>query len=56
MKKIKGYIRTDKVGSTCEFEFELEDDATSEQIDEYAREAAFDRIEWSYTIDGESPD
>lgn len=55
MKKIKGYIATNKVGSTCEFEFEMDDDATLEEIEEAAREAAFDRIDWSYTIDGESP-
>ena len=56
MKKIKGYIKTKKVGSTCEFEFELDDDATAEEIEEYARESAFEQIEWSYTIDGESPE
>lgn len=55
MKQIKGYIKTNKVGSTCEFEFEIEDDATPEEIEEWAKEAAFENIEWSYTINGEDP-
>lgn len=55
MKKIKGSIRTDKVGSSCEFEFEMEDEATPEEIEEAARDAAFDMIDWGYSVDGESP-
>lgn len=47
-RKFKGYIQTDKVGSTCEFEFEVADDATEEQIEEVAREHAFDRVNWSF--------
>lgn len=48
MKKYTGYIETDKVGSTCNFEFEVENDATEEEIEEIAREEAFSLIEWSY--------
>lgn len=48
MRHFKGYIKTDKVGSRCEFEFEVEDDASEEEIDEVARDVAFDRIEWFY--------
>jgi hypothetical protein len=55
MKKIKGSIATDKVGSRCEFEFEMDDDATLQEIEEAARDAAFDLIDWGYTIDGKSP-
>ena len=55
MKIIQGQIRTSKVGSACEFEFEVEDDATPDEIESMARDAAFDLIEWNYTIDGESP-
>ena len=51
MKKVKGFIETDKVGSRCGFEFEVEDDATGAEIEEYAREAAFELIEWSYTVE-----
>jgi hypothetical protein len=52
MKKIQGSISTNKVGSESEFEFEMDDDATPEEIEEAAREAAFDLIDWYYTIDG----
>lgn len=52
MKQIKGSISTDKVGSRCEFEFEMDDDATAEEIEEAARDAAFEMIEWGYTVDG----
>lgn len=55
MKTIKGYISTNKVGSESKFEFEVEDNATPEEIEELAREAAFERIDWSYTVDGEAP-
>ena len=47
-RKFKGHIQTDIVGSTCKFEFEVEDDATEEQIEEIAREHAFDRVNWGY--------
>jgi hypothetical protein len=56
MKKIKGSISTNKVGSSCEFEFEMHDDATPEEIEEAARDAAFDLIDWHYLIDGEDPE
>jgi hypothetical protein len=63
VRQFTGVIRTDKQGSDCEFEFEVEDDATAEQIDAEAQEAAsaliechyeareadFGRIEWHYT-------
>ena len=49
MKFFKGEIATDSVGSGCEFEFEVEDDATQEEIDAEARQAAFDLVSWSYT-------
>lgn len=52
MKTIKGYVRTNKVGSDCEFEFEVEDDCTDEEIEEEAREAMFEQIEWGFTVDG----
>jgi len=48
MKHFTGMIRTDKVGSECEFEFEAENDATDEEIEQEAREAAFNCIEWNY--------
>lgn len=53
MKTITGYIKTNKVGSTCEFDFEVDDDATDEDIEQMAQEAAFNLVEWDYKIDGE---
>ncbi len=49
MRKFVGSIETNKVGSRCEFEFEVEDDATEEEIEEEAKDAAFACIEWGYT-------
>lgn len=37
MRKFTGYIATNKVGSQCEFEFEMDDDATEEEIEEVAK-------------------
>ncbi|WP_169126103.1 DUF7167 family protein [Aromatoleum evansii] len=48
MRTFKGVIRTDIDGSDCEFEFEVADDATEEEIEVEARDAAFNHIEWSY--------
>lgn len=48
MKKFKGQISTNIVGSECQFEFEMPDDATDKEIEETAKELAFDLIEWSY--------
>lgn len=48
MRTFTGVIRTDNVGSECEFEFEVEDDATPQQIEAEARDAAFDWIDWHY--------
>lgn len=46
MRKFEGCIATNKVGSGCHFEFEVDDDATLEEIEEIARETAFQEIEW----------
>ncbi|WP_225013700.1 hypothetical protein [Pseudomonas aeruginosa] len=48
MRKFKGTIQTDAQGSETQFEFEVEDDATPEEIDEEAREAAFNYVQWYY--------
>lgn len=48
MRKFKGIISTNIVGSECEFEFEVEDDATEEDIEMEARDAAFNWISWEY--------
>jgi len=48
MRTFKGFIKTDMVGSLCEFEFEVEDNATDAEIENEAKEAAFDCVEWNY--------
>lgn len=48
MKQYRGSIKTDKVGSDCYFEFEAEDDASPEEIEAEARDAAFEKIEWYF--------
>lgn len=49
MRTFKGIIKTNVQGSAVEFEFEVEDNATQEQIEEEAQQAAFDCIEWNYS-------
>lgn len=51
-RKFTGSVSTNKVGSEDQFEFEVDDDATEEQIEEAGREAMFERIEWFYEEDG----
>lgn len=48
MRVFKGNISTDKIGSACEFEFEVEDTATEEEIEQAARDAAFEHVEWNF--------
>jgi hypothetical protein len=48
MKQYKGTIRTNKTGSDCEFEFEVEDGASMEEIEIAAQQAAFEMVEWHY--------
>lgn len=48
MRKIKAYLDTGFAGCRIEEEFEVEDDATQEQIEEEAREAVFNSIDWGW--------
>lgn len=48
MRKIKAYLDTGFAGCRIEEEFEVEDDATQQQIEEEAREAVFDSIDWGW--------
>ena len=52
-RKFTGSVSTNKVGSEDQFEFEVADDATEEQIEEAGREAMLERIEWFYTEEAE---
>lgn len=53
MKKYKGYVSTRVAGSRCSFEFEVEDDATEEEIEQTCYEAMCEggNIEWWYEED-----
>jgi len=46
MKHFKGIVKTTKFGSGCEFEFDVEDNATPEDIEKEEREAALQHVEW----------
>lgn len=48
MRLIKGHTETGFAGSNHEWEFEVEDDATDEEIQEMAHQLAFENIDWSY--------
>ena len=48
MRKIKAYLETGFAGCRIEEEFEVENDATQEQIEEEAREAVFNSIDWGW--------
>lgn len=48
MKRFIGYVRTGAYMSEDDFTFEVEDDATFEEIREAGRKAMLERIEWGY--------
>lgn len=48
MRKIFVSVSTEKVGSECSTEIEVEDGATEEEIAAEAREAMFEMIEWTW--------
>jgi hypothetical protein len=48
MQKIKVLVRTDKHGSECSDEFEIEADATDEEIEEAAKEVVWNMAEWHW--------
>lgn len=54
MIRIKGTIRTNMVGSECEFEFEMPDNATDKEIEDAARDAAFEFVDWYYEVEDEA--
>lgn len=56
MKTIKVWVTTNKVGARVEDSFEVEDDATPEEIAEYAQDTMFQMVDWGYSIEGENPD
>lgn len=55
MKRLHGYVSTGLVGSEQTFSFDVDEDASDDAIEEAAREAMFECIEWSYYADEEKP-
>lgn len=53
MRTIKIYIKTSKVGSQCDDTMEVEDDATDDEIEEMAKDAAFNMMEWGWSEKGQ---
>jgi hypothetical protein len=62
LRKYIGVVRTNKVGSECEFEFEIDDKnlptdptARKEAIENIARDALYESgmFEWSYNEEAE---
>lgn len=48
MKTIEVVVSNGKVGGTVRTEFEIEDEATEEEIETAAHEAMHDLVEWSW--------
>lgn len=48
MKLYKGTISTTQSQSGAEFQFEMEDDSTLEEIEEAAQDAAFSFVNWHF--------
>lgn len=48
MQKIRVSIRTQKVGSECTDHFEIEDDATDDEIEDAAKEVIWNMAEWNW--------
>ncbi len=49
MKKIRWWLETGFI-DVCEGEFEVEDDTPEEEIEELAKEEAFDWIDWGWEV------
>ncbi|HHN1485734.1 TPA: cytochrome c maturation protein CcmE [Pseudomonas aeruginosa] len=47
MRTFKGSIKTDVQGS--DVEFEVEDNATQDEVEYEAKQAAFEHVEWNFT-------
>lgn len=48
MARYKVWIHTNKVGSECTDEIEIEDDATEKEVEEAAKDAAFNHLDWGF--------
>ena len=50
---IECFVETDNDGSRCEFDIEVDDGLTDEEISQIAQEAAFEHVTWGWIKDGE---
>lgn len=48
MRKIRAYLHTDLAGCTIEDEFEVDDNASNDEIEEIAKDAMFYHIDWGW--------
>lgn len=48
MRKIRAWIRTSKVGSKCEDVIEVPEGISDNDLEELARDVAFNYMEWGY--------
>ena len=48
MKRYKGHVSVGLVGCRVEFEFDIEEDASEQDIEDMARDAMFEHIEWGF--------
>ncbi|HBF2041663.1 TPA: hypothetical protein KRL75_001593 [Clostridioides difficile] len=48
--KINAYVKTNKIGSGCEFEFEIDDDNLKNMSDEEKKDY-IDKIAWDYVFE-----
>ena len=53
---VKVYVSLDLVGCKQETEIEVEDDCSEKEIEEMARDAMYEMIEWGYEKADPKPD
>lgn len=51
MKKVEWWLDTGKAGEIYKDDFYVDDNATEEEIEEMAREEAFNCISWGYEVE-----
>jgi hypothetical protein len=54
MKKIEWSLSIGLVGCRLTGEFEVDDDVTEFELEEWVRDEVMQRVEWNYTVDGEA--
>lgn len=52
-KKIEWSLSIGLVGCRVTGQFEVDDEVTEAELEEYVRDEVMQRVEWNYTVDGE---